>query len=484
MPASDTKTTDSDNPAAKSLFDKLWEAHVVQAQTESTPAIVYIDLHLVHEVTSPQGFDTLREHGIGVRRPERTLATLDHSTPTLPANAEGKRPYITEQAHRQVQTLQKNCREFGIELHSWDSPSRGIVHVMGPELGATQPGMTIVCGDSHTSTHGAFGSLAFGIGTTEVGYVLATQCLLQNKSKSMRVNVDGPLHKGVTAKDLALHIIRHLGMNGGTGFVIEYAGDAVRSLDMESRMTLCNLTIEAGARAGMIAADQTTVDYLRGRAKVPKGVEFDAVAERWLQFKSDPDAVFDKEINLNASQIHPAITYGTDPGMSVDIGDNIPQAANASQAKALNYMGFEGGQSLRDRQVDVVFIGSCTNGRISDIRAAANVLRGRHIAPHVRMLVVPGSEVVRKQAESEGLDKIITDAGAEWRLSGCSMCIAMNGDLVPPGKTAVSTSNRNFEGRQGAGSRTMLASPETAAASAVMGRVAGVVEIDNLQEAS
>ena len=483
MPASDMSAGSEAMPSARSLFDKLWSAHVVQPQTASTPAIVYIDLHLVHEVTSPQGFDTLREHGIGVRRPERTLATLDHSTPTLPADANGKRPYITEQAHRQVQTLQKNCQEFGIELHGWDSPSRGIVHVMGPELGATQPGMTIVCGDSHTSTHGAFGSLAFGIGTTEVGYVLATQCLLQNKPKSMRVNIDGLLNKGVTAKDLALHIIRHLGMNGGTGHVIEYAGAAVRALDMESRMTLCNLTIEAGARAGMIAADHTTVEYLRGRAKVPQGAEFDAAAERWLQFKSDAGATFDKEIHLDAAQIHPAITYGTDPGMSIDLGDNIPQAGNSSQAKALNYMGFEGGQSLRDRQVDVVFVGSCTNGRISDIRAAANVLRGRRVSPHVRMLVVPGSEVVRREAESEGLDRIITDAGAEWRLPGCSMCIAMNGDLVPPGKTAVSTSNRNFEGRQGAGSRTMLASPETAAASAVMGRVAGVAEIENTQEA-
>jgi len=470
------------DPSQKSLFDKLWNAHVVQPQTEATPAIIYIDLHLVHEVTSPQGFDLLREKGIPVRRPERTLATLDHSTPTLPAGDDGQRPYITAQAQRQVQTLRGNCQEFGIELHDWDSPSRGIVHVMGPELGATQPGMTIVCGDSHTSTHGAFGALAFGIGTTEVGYVLAKQCLLQNKPKSMRINIQGKLADGVTAKDLALNIISYLGMNGGTGFVIEYAGEAVRSLDMESRMTLCNLTIEAGARAGMIAPDQTTVEYLRGRAKVPQGEAFEKAAEKWLQLASDKDAAFDSEITLDAATMRPTITYGTDPGMSVAVGEPVPEANTATQEKALQYMGFDAGQSMAERKVDVVFVGSCTNGRISDLRAVANVLRGRQVASHVRMLVVPGSEQVRRQAESEGLHEIITAAGAEWRLSGCSMCIAMNGDMVPPGKTAVSTSNRNFEGRQGADSRTLLASPETAAASAVMGCVAGLAELDAAQE--
>lgn len=470
------------DPSQKSLFDKLWNAHVVQPQTEATPAIIYIDLHLVHEVTSPQGFDLLREKGIPVRRPERTLATLDHSTPTLPAGDDGQRPYITAQAQRQVQTLRDNCREFGIELHDWDSPSRGIVHVMGPELGATQPGMTIVCGDSHTSTHGAFGALAFGIGTTEVGYVLAKQCLLQNKPKSMRINIQGKLADGVTAKDLALNIINFLGMNGGTGFVIEYAGEAVRSLDMESRMTLCNLTIEAGARAGMIAPDQTTVDYLRGRAKVPQGEAFEKAAEKWLQLASDKDAAFDSEITLDAATMRPTITYGTDPGMSVAIGEPVPEANTATQKRALQYMGFDAGQSMAERKVDVVFVGSCTNGRISDLRAVANVLRGRQVASHVRMLVVPGSEQVRRQAENEGLHEIITAAGAEWRLPGCSMCIAMNGDMVPPGKTAVSTSNRNFEGRQGAGSRTLLASPETAAASAVMGYVAGLAELEAVQE--
>ena len=466
----------------KSLFDKLWESHLVQAQSKSTPAIIYIDLHLVHEVTSPQGFDLLREKGMRVRRPERTLATIDHSTPTLPAGEDGVRPYVTEQARRQVQALRDNCQEFGIGLHDWDSHTRGIVHVMGPELGATQPGMTIVCGDSHTSTHGAFGALAFGIGTTEVGYVLAKQCLLQIKPKTMRINIEGKLAEDVTAKDLALNIIQYLGMNGGTGYVIEYAGEAVRSLDMESRMTLCNLTIEAGARAGMIAPDQITIDYLRGRAMAPQGEDFDQAAEKWLQLASDPDAVFDSEIVLDGSAMRPTITYGTDPGMSVAIGEPIPQAGNASQEKALQYMGFHGGQSMSERKVDVVFVGSCTNGRLSDMRAAANVLRGRKVAGHVRMLVVPGSETVQAQAEKEGLHEVVIAAGAEWRLPGCSMCLAMNGDIVPAGKTAVSTSNRNFEGRQGSGSRTMLASPETAAACAVMGHVVGVSDLEAVQE--
>jgi len=468
--------------APESLFDKLWNAHVVQPQSDATPAVIYIDLHLVHEVTSPQGFDLLREKGVGVRRPDRTLATLDHSTPTLPAGEDGVRPYVTEQARNQVHTLRENCREFGIKLHDWDSPSRGIVHVMGPELGASQPGMTIVCGDSHTSTHGAFGALAFGIGTTEVGHVLAKQCLLQNKPKSMRINVGGQLPEGVTAKDLALNIIGYLGMNGGTGFVIEYAGEAVRSLDMESRMTLCNMTIEAGARAGMIAPDETTVDYLRGRPMVPHGEAFEQIAAEWLKLASDPAADFDSEITLDGSAMRPMITYGTDPGMSVAIGARLPEASTASQEKALQYMGFNQGQTLDARKVDVVFVGSCTNGRLSDLHAAAGVLRGRKIASHVRMLVVPGSEQVREQAEIEGLHEIFTAAGAEWRIPGCSMCLAMNGDVVPPGKTAVSTSNRNFEGRQGMGSRTMLASPETAAASAVMGRVATAAELEAVQE--
>ena len=469
----------SAEPSPESLFDKLWNAHLVKPQSDSTPAIIYIDLHLVHEVTSPQGFDLLRTKGMTVRRPDLTLATLDHSTPTLPAGADGVRPYVTRQARRQVQALRDNCREFGIELHDWDSPARGIVHVMGPELGASQPGMTIVCGDSHTSTHGAFGALAFGIGTTEVGHVLAMQCLLQNKPKSMRINVEGRLREGVGAKDMALNIINYLGMNGGTGFVIEYAGEAVRALDMESRMTLCNLTIEAGARAGMIAPDQTTIEYLRGRAKVPRGDAFEAAAEQWLQLASDPDAEFDAEITLDGSAMRPTITYGTDPGMSVAVGEAVPVAKSASQEKALNYMGFHAGQSLAERKVDMVFIGSCTNGRLSDLRAAARILEGRTVAAHVKMLVVPGSEQVREQAEKEGLHEIFIAAGAEWRLPGCSMCLAMNGDVVPAGMTAVSTSNRNFEGRQGLGSRTMLASPETAAASAIMGKVASSADVES-----
>jgi len=475
-------TVSAPESSPKSLFEKLWDSHLVKAQGESTPAIIYIDLHLVHEVTSPQGFDLLRDKGLRVRQPGRTLATLDHSTPTLPPAGDGQRPYINEQARRQVQTLRENCEEFGIELHDWDSPQRGIVHVMGPEMGATQPGMTIVCGDSHTSTHGAFGALAFGIGTTEVGYVLAKQCLLQNKPKTMRINVEGQLGDSVSAKDMALNIIHTLGMNGGTGFVIEYAGEAVRKLDMESRMTLCNMTIEAGARAGMIAVDKTTIDYLRGRVRVPRGEDFETTAQKWLQLTSDPDAVFDSEITLDGSAMRPTITYGTDPGMSLAIGERIPPARNVSQEKALRYMGFDNDQTMNERVVDMVFVGSCTNGRLSDLREVAKVLRGRCVADHVSMLVVPGSESVRIHAEEEGLHEVFIAAGAEWRLPGCSMCLAMNGDIVPAGKTAVSTSNRNFEGRQGAGSRTMLASPATAAACAVMGRIAKVSDLEAVQE--
>jgi 3-isopropylmalate/(R)-2-methylmalate dehydratase large subunit len=456
---------------AETLFDKLWKEHLVRDETADTPAVLYIDLHLLHEVTSPQGFDTLRERGLGVRCPGRTLATLDHSTPTMPPDSAGNYPYISDQAHQQVEALVRNCTEFGIHLEGWGSEHRGVVHVMGPEIGATQPGMTVVCGDSHTSTHGAFGALAFGIGSTEVGYVLATQCVLQRKPRAMRVTVNGELAPGVTAKDLALHIIRSIGVNGGTGHVIEYAGAAVRALDMESRMTLCNMTIEAGARAGMIAPDETTIEYLRGREHVPAGEAFEQSASRWLQLYSDPDARFDREVSIDAGLIEPTITWGTDPGMSVQIGELLPGGGSHEQDRALEYMGMSAGQDLQGHPVDLVFIGSCTNGRLSDLAAAADILRGRRVAEGIRMLVVPGSEAVRRQAEQLGLDRIFTDAGAEWREPGCSMCIAMNGDIVPPGKTAVSTSNRNFEGRQGAGARTMLASPATAAACAVAGRV-------------
>jgi len=453
------------------LFEKLWRAHEVRAADGDVPAILYIDLHLVHEVTSPQGFDVLRERGLSVRQPGRALATLDHSTPTLPPDERGRLPYITEQARVQVETLERNCAEFGIELQGWGSRHRGVVHVMGPEIGATQPGMTVVCGDSHTSTHGAFGALAFGIGTTEVGYVLATQCLLQRKPKTMRITVDGELGAGVSAKDMALHIIRTIGVGGGTGHVIEYAGEAVRALGMEGRMTLCNMTIEGGARAGMIGADQVTVDYLRGRERAPQGEDFERAAAGWLQFCSDPGARFDREVRIDAARIAPTITWGTDPGMSTAIDGRLPAADTPGIRRALDYMGLQAGQVVAGHPIDVVFIGSCTNGRIADLRAAADILRGRSVAASVRALVVPGSEAVRRQAEAEGLDRVFREAGAEWREPGCSMCLAMNGDTVPAGKTSVSTSNRNFEGRQGAGARTMLASPATAAACAVTGRV-------------
>lgn len=467
----------------RTLFEKLWGAHEVRSADGDTPAILYIDLHLVHEVTSPQGFDVLRAKGLAVRRPDRTLATLDHSTPTTPPDAAGKLHYVTEQARVQVETLERNCVEFGIELQGWGSAHRGVVHVMGPEIGATQPGMTVVCGDSHTSTHGAFGALAFGIGTTEVGYVLASQCLLQRKPKTMRITVDGQLGAGVSAKDMALHIIHAIGVDGGTGHVIEYAGEAVRALDMEARMTLCNMTIEAGARAGMIAADQVTVDYLRGRERTPGGAAFDQAAERWLSFHSDPGARFDREVHISAADIAPTVTWGTDPGMSAPVNGHLPAAGSPGITRALDYMGFQAGQALVGHPIDVVFIGSCTNGRIADLRAAASIMRGRKVAPNVRALVVPGSVAVKAQAQAEGLDQVFMDAGAEWREPGCSMCLAMNGDTVPPGKTAVSTSNRNFEGRQGAGARTMLASPTTAAACAIAGKVVDPREFESEEAA-
>ncbi len=467
----------------RSLFDKLWDSHVVTAESQNAPAVLYIDLHLVHEVTSPQGFDMLRARGLKVARPERTLATLDHSTPTLPADASGKRPYVSEQAEKQVNALRANCAEFGIELHDFDSGQRGIVHVMAPETGATQPGMTIVCGDSHTSTHGAFGALAFGIGSTEVGYVLATQALLQQRPGSMRITVTGQLGPQVTAKDLALHIINRIGVNGGTGFVIEYAGSAVSRLGMEARMTLCNMSIEAGARAGIVAPDEVTIEYLRGRDRAPEGKAFDAAAQRWLELASDAGAVFDREVFVDAAEVKPTITYGTDPGMSIAVDAGVPAARTAGDRHALEYMAVEGGKPLLGHPVDVVFIGSCTNGRISDLRAAAEILRGRRVAKNVRMLVVPGSAAVRNQAEKEGLDRVFIEAGAEWREPGCSMCIAMNGDIVAPGQTAVSTSNRNFEGRQGTGARTMLASPPTAAACAVTGCVTDLRTLGAAREA-
>ncbi len=453
----------------RTIIDKIWEAHCVREETADAPAILYIDLHLVHEVTSPQAFAELAARGLPVRRPERTLATLDHSTPTLPAGADGRPPYASESAAQQVAALEANCAASGIELHGFGSGTRGIVHVMGPELGATQPGMTIVCGDSHTATHGAFGALAFGIGTSEVGHVLATQCLLQRRPKTLAVTVDGRLPAGVGAKDLILHIIGTLGVDGGTGHVIEYRGEAIRALDMEARMTLCNMSIEAGARAGLVAPDEVTFEWLRGRPKAPQGAAFDAAVERWSRLASDPHAEFDREIRIEASAVAPTVTWGTNPGQVVAIDDAVPEAGDED---ALRYMGFRAGTPLLGENVDVVFVGSCTNGRLSDLREAAAVLRGRRVGAGVRMLVVPGSEAVKRAAEAEGLHDVFLTAGAEWREPGCSMCIAMNGDSVAAGQLAVSTSNRNFKGRQGPGARTVLASPATAAACAVAGQIA------------
>jgi 3-isopropylmalate/(R)-2-methylmalate dehydratase large subunit len=459
-------------PAPKSLFEKVWDAHLVEPEADDRPAVLYVDLHLVHEVTSPQAFAALDAAGLKVRRPDRTFATLDHSTPTLPANAAGVRPYATPQAEAQVHMLEDNCAKHGVRLEGWGSAHRGVVHVMGPELGLTRPGMTVVCGDSHTATHGAFGALAFGIGTSEVSHVLATQCLLQRRPKTLRVTVTGKLQPGVGGKDVALAVIAELGFAGGTGSVLEYAGEAVRSLSMEGRMTLCNMSIEAGARAGMIAPDQVTLDWLKGREQAPTGEAWDKACAEWLALASDDGAVFDREVVIDGSKLKPMVTWGTTPDAAVAVDAQVPAAGDVRGQRALDYMKLQAGQSIAGEAVDVVFIGSCTNGRLSDLRSAADVLRGRKVSPGVRMLVVPGSEAVRRDAEAEGLHEVFLAAGAEWRLPGCSMCIAMNGDFVAPGQLAVSTSNRNFEGRQGPGARTVLASPATAAASAVAGVVA------------
>jgi len=457
----------------KTLLQKIWDSHVVAEQPES-PAILYIDLHLVHEVTSPQAFTGLRERGLKVRRPEKTLATMDHSIPTTPIDV----PIADAMAAAQIKQMETNAAEFGITLHGMTSPHRGIVHVIGPELGRTQPGMTIVCGDSHTATHGAFGALAFGIGTSEVEHVLATQCLLQKKPKTYEVRVEGKLKPGVSAKDIILALIAKIGVGGGTGHVFEYTGEAIRGLSMEERMTICNMSIEGGARAGMIAPDETTFEYLKGREFAPQDADWDKAVAYWKTLPSDEGAVYDKSITLNADEMEPMITYGTNPGMGMKITDRVPTAEafsepsqKAALEKALNYMGLQPGQSLLGQKVDVVFIGSCTNSRISDLRLAAAMLKGRKVSASTRVMVVPGSQDVKKQAELEGLDKIFKEAGAEWREAGCSMCIAMNGDQLQPGQFAVSTSNRNFEGRQGKGGRTFLASPVTAAASAINGAV-------------
>jgi 3-isopropylmalate/(R)-2-methylmalate dehydratase large subunit len=458
----------------KTIIEKIWNEHVVDQQ-EGAPAILAIDLHLVHEVTSPQAFTGLRARGLKVRRPDRTVATADHSIPTTPRNL----PIADEMAAAQVKQLEANCAEFGVPLHGWESPNQGIVHVIGPELGLTQPGATIVCGDSHTATHGAFGALAFGIGTSEVEMVLATQCLLQRKPKTYLVRVDGTLRPGVSAKDIILALIARIGVGGGTGHVFEYAGSAIRDLSMEERMTICNMSIEGGARAGLVAPDETTFAYLKGRPHAPQGADWDAAVARWRTLTSDDGATYDKEIVINADTLEPMVTYGTNPGMGLPISGTIPNPADESDpaaaralVRALEYMDLRAGDSIIGRPVNTVFIGSCTNGRISDLRLAANVLKGQTVAKGVRVMVVPGSADVKRQAEREGLDKIFRDAGADWREAGCSMCIAMNGDQLAPGEYAISTSNRNFEGRQGKGGRTFLASPLTAAATALTGVIA------------
>ena len=455
---------------SKTLFDKVWEAHCVQAESDDFPAIMYIDLHLLHEVTSPQAFAELERRNLPVHSVKNCLGTIDHSTPTTAANADGERDYISVQAKTQVDTFLENCKKHGIECHAWDSEQRGIVHVMGPEIGATQPGKTIVCGDSHTSTHGAFGALAFGIGTTEVGHVLATQCLLQRKSKSMRINIEGELQDSVSAKDVILHVIATIGVNGGTGYVLEYAGSAVRAMDMEERMTMCNMSIECGARAGMIAPDDTTFEYLKGRQHAPQGADWDVAVAKWKQLPTDDGAVFDKEVHIDASQIVPTITYGTHPGMAFAIDASIPMTTDESDISSLEYMQFSQGESILGKAIDLVFIGSCTNSRISDLRNAAKVMQGNQV--QVRTLVVAGSELIKLQAEAEGLDKIFKAAGAEWREPGCSMCLGMNGDIGNPGDLVISTSNRNFIGRQGKDVRTILASPVVAATSAINGKIA------------
>ncbi|MEO7775191.1 MAG: 3-isopropylmalate dehydratase large subunit [Steroidobacteraceae bacterium] len=457
---------------AKTLFQKVWERHEVAPETPDTPAVLFIDLHLVHEVTSPQAFSVLRERGLKLRRTDLTLATMDHSTPTRTEQVFGGAPISIESAAQQIRQLEQNCAEFGVELLGLRSAQRGIVHIIGPESGITQPGKTVVCGDSHTSTHGAFGALAFGIGTTEVGQVFATQCLLQRKPRSFAINVNGAMPAGVTAKDLILAIIGRIGVGGGTGFVLEYRGPTIRALSMDERMTICNMSIEAGARAGMIAPDETTYEYMKGRTRAPQGAAWDSALARWRELPGDEGARFDREIEIDAATLEPMITYGTNPGMVVPISGSVPvRHDDAVFDKALAYMGLTAGQPLRDQRIDSVFLGSCTNGRISDLRAAASVLRGRKIAKGVQMLVVPGSQAVKKAAEAEGLDIVFKEAGAEWRESGCSMCLGMNGDLVERGSYSLSTSNRNFEGRQGVGARTLLASPLTAAASALRGKI-------------
>ena len=453
----------------KTLFDKLWQAHIVR-EAHGEPALLYIDLHLIHEVTSPQAFDGLRQAGRRVRRPDLTFGTVDHNVPTTDRSL----PIADKTAATQVETLRRNCSEFGIQLFDIHSPEQGIVHVIGPELGLTQPGMTIVCGDSHTSTHGAFGSLAFGIGTSEVEHVLATQCLPQNKPLTMKVQTSGSLAEGVTAKDLALGIIGKIGTDGATGYAIEYAGDAARALSMEGRMTLCNMSIEAGARAGMIAPDETTFAYLKGRRFAPTGEAWEKAVRHWQTLKSEEDAVFDRTLAIDASQLEPFVTWGTSPGMVVPVTSFVPDPTDANAERALEYMALTPRTNIQDISIDRAFIGSCTNARIEDLRAAARVVKGYRVNSSVSAMVVPGSQDVKKAAEREGLDRIFNEAGFEWREAGCSMCLGMNADILQPGERCASTSNRNFEGRQGRGGRTHLVSPMMAAAAAIKGHFTDV----------
>jgi 3-isopropylmalate/(R)-2-methylmalate dehydratase large subunit len=461
------------------LAEKVWDAHVVR-RVEGEPDLLYIDLHLVHEVTSPQAFDGLRAAGRPVRRPDLTLATEDHNVPTFDID----KPIADPISRAQVEALRVNAAEFGVPIYSLGNAEQGIVHVVGPQLGLTQPGMTVVCGDSHTSTHGAFGALAFGIGTSEVEHVLATQTLSLKPFKTMAIEIDGPLPAGVTAKDIILRVIAEIGTGGGQGYVLEYRGEAIRALSMEARMTICNMSIEAGARAGLIAPDQTTFDYLEGRDRAPQGEEWDAAVAYWRTLVTDDDAVFDKVVRIDAATLAPFVTWGTNPGQGVPLSASVPspedfdnESERTAAERALEYMGLTAGTPMKEIPVDTVFIGSCTNGRIEDLRAAAEVMRGRQVAEGVQALVVPGSVRVRLAAEAEGLDKVFEAAGAEWRNAGCSMCLAMNADKVAPGKRSASTSNRNFEGRQGPGSRTHLVSPQVAAATAVVGRLASPADL-------
>ena len=464
----------------RTLAEKVWDDHVVR-RAAGEPDLLYIDLHLIHEVTSPQAFDGLRLTGRGVRRADLTLATEDHNVPTVDID----KPIADPVSRLQVDTLRKNCAEFGIRIHSLGDVEQGIVHVVGPQLGLTQPGMTIVCGDSHTSTHGAFGALAFGIGTSEVEHVLATQTLPLARPKTMAINVEGELKPGVTSKDIILAIITKIGTGGGQGYIVEYRGSAIRKLSMEARMTICNMSIEAGARAGLIAPDETTFSYIKGRPHAPQGAAWDAALEYWASLHSDADAKFDKEIYLNADELSPFVTWGTNPGQGVPLNASVPDPESFSDVeertaaeRALTYMDLKAGTPMKAIKVDTVFLGSCTNGRIEDLRSAAAIIKGKKVAPDTRMMVVPGSARVRLQAESEGLDKIFIDAGAEWRSAGCSMCLGMNPDQLKPGERSASTSNRNFEGRQGKGGRTHLVSPLVAAATALRGTLSSPADLE------